>query len=71
MSVVLSIVYKKYKNSMQFLVCSVWDHHSQEHRNLDGTKAKTEYLIIDIYVHICVEFVAICVYIHVRSARRM
>ena len=56
---------------MHFLVCSVWDHHSQEHRNLDGTKAKTEYLIIDIYVHICVEFVATCVYIHVRSARRM
>ena len=56
---------------MQCLVCSVWDHHSQEHRDLDGTKAKAEYLIIDIYVHICVEFVATCIYIHVRSARRM
>ena len=53
---------------MQCLVCSVWDHHSQEHRNLDGTMAKTVYLIIDMYVHICVEFVAtlciICLWLH-------
>ena len=41
-----------HKNSMQCLVYSVWEHHSQEHRILDGTKAKTEYVIIDIYVHI-------------------
>ena len=28
-----------HKNNMQCLVCSVWEHHSQEHRIVDGTKA--------------------------------
>ena len=46
---------------MQFLV---WCLGSSFSRNLDGTKAKTEYLIIDIYVHICVEFVAGYLCIH-------
>ena len=52
---------------MQYLVCYVWEHHSEEHRIVEGNKAKTECLIIDINVHICVEFVATCVYIHVRT----
>ena len=41
---------------MQFLVCRAWEYHSQD---LDGTKAK---IIIDIYLHICVEFISLPVY---------
>ena len=56
---------------MQYLVCNVWEYHSEEHRIVEGNKAKTECLIIDINIHICVEFVATCVYIHVHIAHMM
>ena len=51
---------------MQYLVCSVWEHHSEEHGIVEGNKAKTECLIIDNNIHICVEFVGTCVYIVVQ-----